>query len=73
MRLENLSQHCISGAAAHLSELGQAQFHDQFFGCNHFHFDDLLLHWNPPAQFAVSFELALKPPAFLPISELLEL
>jgi hypothetical protein len=60
-------------SAAHLSQLGKAQLHYEFIGLGDFNFDDLLLHWNPPALFTVSFELALKPPAFLPISELREL
>lgn len=68
-----LTQRRNTDAAAHLGEFGEAQFDHEFIGLGDFNFDDLLLHWNPPALFTVSFELALKPPAFLPISELREL
>jgi hypothetical protein len=60
-------------AAADLSKLGEAELHHNFFGLGDFHFNDLLLHRIPPAPFATSFDLPLKPPAFLPISELREL
>lgn len=68
-----LAKRSHTQAAADLRKLGEVELHHDFFGLGDFHFNDLLLHRIPPAPFATSFDLALKTPAFLPISELREL